>query len=103
MRSAAFKHGRLVAGRWQPNDISGDNYNGTLSGGVTFTPGEVNQAFTFNGTDAEVILPNSASALLLNFGPTDSFSIDVWIEAVPLLLGTQQTLSSLIYIRINGA
>src|SRR5213080_1793979 len=27
MRSAAFKHGRLVAGRWQPNDISGDNYN----------------------------------------------------------------------------
>src|ERR1043166_4029528 len=43
------------------NDISGDNYNGTLSGGVTFAPGKVEQAFTFNGTDGEVILPNSAS------------------------------------------
>src|SRR5207244_9732719 len=98
MRSAAFKHGRLVAGRWQPNDISGDNYNGTLSGGVTFTPGEVNQAFTFNGTDGEVVLPASASAPLLNFGPTDSFTVDAWIKPDPSVLGTQRAAVSLTYV-----
>ena len=88
---------------WYPgdgnaNDISGDNYNGTLSGGVTFTPGEVNQAFTFNGTDGEVILPNSASAPLLNFGPTDSFTVDAWLKPDPSVLGTQRVVVSLTYV-----
>jgi hypothetical protein len=80
------------------NDISGDNYNGTLSGGVTFTPGKVSQAFAFNGTDGEVVLPNSASAPLLNFGPTDSFTIDAWIKPDPTVLGTQRAVVVLTYV-----
>jgi hypothetical protein len=54
-------------GDGNPNDSSGSNYNGTLSGDVALTVGEVDEAFTFSGTNGEVILPNSASAPLLNF------------------------------------
>jgi len=80
------------------NDISGDSYDGTVSGGVTFTAGEVNQAFTFDGTDGEVILPNSSSAPLLNFGPNDSFTIDAWIKPDPSVLGTQRAAVVLTYV-----
>src|ERR1043166_679966 len=84
-------------GDGNPNDISGDNYNGTLSGGVTFTAGEVNQAFTFNGTDGEVILPPSNAAPLLNCGPTDSFTVDAWVKPDPSVLGTNRVAVSLTY------
>ena len=79
------------------NDIQGSN-NGTLSGGVTFAPGEVDQAFTFNGTDGEVILPNSSSAPLLNFGPNDSFTIDAWLKPSTSVLGTTRVAVSLTYV-----
>jgi concanavalin A-like lectin/glucanase superfamily protein len=79
------------------NDIQGSN-NSTLSGGVTFAPGEVDQAFTFNGTDGEVILPNSSSAPLLNFGPNDSFTMDAWLKPSTSVLGTTRVAVSLTYV-----
>jgi hypothetical protein len=80
------------------DDISSDNYDGTVSGGVTFTTGKVNQAFTFNGTDGEVVLPNSSSAPSLSFRPNDSFTLDAWIKPDPSVLGTQRAAVSLTYV-----
>src|ERR1019366_5576109 len=53
-------------------DIVGGN-NGTLQGGVTFTNGEVGQAFNFNGTNAFV----STSLLVTNPQP---FSLSLWFR-----------------------
>jgi Concanavalin A-like lectin/glucanases superfamily len=87
---------------WWPGDGNASDlqsgFNGTLQGGVAFSAGEVDQAFTFNGTDGEVILPNSASARSLNFGPTDSFTIDAWIKPDPSVLGTQRAIVVLTYV-----
>jgi alpha-tubulin suppressor-like RCC1 family protein len=49
--------------------------NGTPVGGLSYVPGKVEQAFSFNGTDAEVRLGTSAG----NFG-TNDFSIEFWIQ-----------------------
>ena len=57
-------------------DATGTN-NGVLEGGVGFAAGEVNQAFTFNGTSADVRVPASAS---LNVGLADGFTIETWIN-----------------------
>ena len=57
------------------NDIFGGN-NGTLVGGVAFTPGMVGQAFSFNGTSAYVSVPDSQS---LRLGTSD-FTIDFWLN-----------------------
>jgi CSLREA domain-containing protein len=64
---------------WYPgennaNDIIGSS-NGTPSGGVTFAPGKVAQAFNFDGVDGSVNFGNT----LGNFGTSD-FSIDFWIK-----------------------
>jgi hypothetical protein len=48
--------------------------NGTLINGATFAPGEVGQAFAFNGTNSYVQIPSSAS-----LNPTGSFSIEAWV------------------------
>ena len=79
------------------NDIEGCN-DGTLSGGVTFAPGKVDQAFTFNGTDGEIILQGSSSDPLPNFGPSDSFTIDAWLKPDRSVLGTQRVAVSLTYV-----
>ncbi len=50
-------------------------YNGTPIGGLGYAPGRVGQAFSFNGTDAEVRLGTTAG----NFG-TNDFSIEFWIQ-----------------------
>ncbi|HKF41482.1 MAG TPA: LamG domain-containing protein, partial [Thermoanaerobaculia bacterium] len=89
-----------LASWWRAENNANDffnNNNGTVSGGVTFTPGKVNQAFTFNGTDGEVVLPNSASAPLLNFEANDSFTIDAWLRPDPSVLGTNRVAVSLTY------
>jgi hypothetical protein len=52
-------------------DSAGTN-NGTLVGGVTYTNGEVGQAFNFNGSDNLVV----ADAPALN--PTNAMTIECW-------------------------
>jgi hypothetical protein len=57
-------------------DIAGVN-NDVLQGGLTFAAGEVGQAFSFNGTDADVKIPASAS---LNVGAGSGLTMDLWIK-----------------------
>lgn len=72
----------LVA--WWPgdgnaNDISGFGQNGTVTGGVIFSPGKVGIAFDFNGIDGRVEIPDSA---ISHFG-TGDLTVDAWIKAPP--------------------
>lgn len=57
-------------------DIIGNN-DGTLMNGATYSPGEVGQAFSFNGISAAVFVPSSAS---LNIGTDTGLSIECWIR-----------------------
>src|SRR5437879_12962235 len=56
-----------------PND-SVDSNSGVLQGGTTFAPGEVGQAFNFNGTSAFVQV---ADAPNLRF--TNAMTVEAWI------------------------
>jgi hypothetical protein len=60
------------------NDIIGGN-NGTLENGVTFAPGEVGQAFSFNGNGQSVVIPDSPSLDL-----TSTFTIEAWVNLATL-------------------
>jgi hypothetical protein len=62
-------------GQGNANDIAGAN-NGILSGGVTFTNGEVGQAFSFDPANGTVIAPDSPSLRL-----TSQLTIEAWINA----------------------
>src|SRR5438445_13397685 len=64
------------AGETNDVDIAGTN-NGVLQGGLTFVGGEVGQAFSFNGTDADIMIPASTN---LNVGAGSGFTVDVWIK-----------------------
>ena len=69
------------------NDSLG-TYNGSAIGGVTYTTGKSNNAFTLNGTTGNVQLPDNS----LNF--TGDFSISIWINPTSVsgfsgLLGNQ--------------
>ena len=55
------------------NDTSGNAQHGTNVGGVTFTAGKLNNAFTFNGSNY-IQLPDNS----LNF--TNSFSVGFWMN-----------------------
>ncbi len=57
------------------NDFAGDNH-GTLINGATFSPGKVGQAFSFDGVDDYVSVPDNAD---WDFGMND-FTIDLWIR-----------------------
>ncbi len=61
-------------GQGNANDIVVTN-NGTLSGGTSFTSGKVGQAFSFNGSNGTVIVPDSSSLRL-----TAEFTIEAWIN-----------------------
>jgi sugar lactone lactonase YvrE len=69
------------AGEGNANDSTGAN-NGVLKGGVTFVPGEVGRAFSFDGTTASVQVPASAS---LNLGTNAGMTIELWINPVDVL------------------
>src|SRR6185369_14512070 len=55
-------------------DVIGGN-NGTLSGGIAFVPGKVNQAFSFDGIDDLVTVPDSPSLQMAS-----AVSIDFWAQ-----------------------
>ena len=67
--------------RWQAdgnaNDSVGSN-NGTLQGAVTYAAGVAGQAFSFNGSDGSVVVPDSPS---LDF--TSQFTLSAWINPTP--------------------
>ena len=64
-------------GDGNPNDIQ-DGNNGTLQGGATFAPGEVLQAFSFNGTSSFVNVPEAANLEL------QTLTIDAWVKPTDL-------------------
>jgi len=64
------------AGQSSALDSTGLN-NGLTQGGLAYAPGEVGQAFSFNGTDADVDIPASAS---LNVGAGGGMSVEAWID-----------------------
>jgi YVTN family beta-propeller protein len=57
------------------NDVQGGN-NGTLQGGMTFSTGEIGQAFSFNGIDADVKVSASAAT---DVGTSGGFTVGAWI------------------------
>ncbi|MGA2660189.1 MAG: LamG-like jellyroll fold domain-containing protein [Verrucomicrobiota bacterium] len=70
------------AGEGNANDGEGAN-NGILEGGVSFVPGEVGNAFSFNGVDADVKVPASPS---LDVGQGAGFTIELWMKPADLSL-----------------
>jgi hypothetical protein len=56
------------------NDTSGNAQNGTNVGGVTFTTGKIGNAFTFDGVNDYVALPNNSLNL------TGDFTISAWVN-----------------------
>lgn len=63
----------VYKGESNANDSLGV-YNGTALGGLTYTAGKSGNAFTFNGTNAYVSLPDNA----VNF--TGDFTISAWVN-----------------------
>ena len=67
-----------LVGWWQgegnATDIAGTD-NGTLSGGVSFASGKVGQAFSFDGVNGSVVVPDSSSLRL-----TTQLTIETWIN-----------------------
>jgi hypothetical protein len=61
------------SGEGNANDTVGTN-NGMLQGGATFVPGQIGQAFSFDGVDDFVSIVNATSLRLQNF------TIDTWIK-----------------------
>jgi len=57
-----------------PNDSVSANH-GTLMNGTTFTTGKIGKAFTFDGVNDYVALPNN----IMKFSNTDNWSISFWI------------------------
>ncbi|MEW5896587.1 MAG: LamG domain-containing protein [Nanoarchaeota archaeon] len=70
-----------IIGWWPGNGGPGDfkgKINGKIIPKVSFNPGKAGQAFSFdNKQKGYVQIPNSD---VLNFAPTDIFSIEVWIK-----------------------
>ncbi len=77
-----------LAGYWKFdgnfNDASGNNNNGTQSGGVSFASGKQDQAGSFDGSDDYVNAGNNSS---LNF--TNSLTIAAWVKTNDIANTTQ--------------
>jgi len=55
-------------------DVSGNNNHGTISGAMWTTAGRFGSALVFNGTNAVVTIPNSASLRL-----TTRMTLEAWV------------------------
>jgi PKD repeat protein len=64
------------AGDGNANDISRNGNNGTLQNSATFATGKVGQAFSLNGIDDYVNVPNSNSFDAI----TSAISVEAWIK-----------------------
>ncbi len=65
------------------NDTIGTNH-ATLNGSVTYAPGLVGQAFSFNGTNGYVALPDNLFPVPATGSTTQSpFSFEVWFKLAP--------------------
>jgi hypothetical protein len=61
-------------GEGNADDSAGPN-NGVAQNGVTYVPGVIGQAFNFNGTTSDVLIPTSTTLNL-----ADGFTIALWIN-----------------------
>jgi hypothetical protein len=61
------------SGDGNPNDIAGNN-NGTLQNGATFVPGIVAQAFSFDGVNDAVVVPDAP-----DLNPIQQLTIEAWV------------------------
>jgi tetratricopeptide (TPR) repeat protein len=90
------------AGEGNANDSTGAN-NGVLEGAVTFVPGKVGQAFSFDGTTADVRVPASPS---LNVGAGNGMTIEAWIRPAdlsaqrPVLEWNDGSYGTLLYVSV---
>jgi hypothetical protein len=81
---SGFRLSRLpsgIVGWWPgdgtPNDVSGDNDNGSLIGGVSYANGKVNQAFSLDGSTGYIVVPQSG---VLDVGQDAGFSVELWFK-----------------------
>jgi hypothetical protein len=75
-----------MAAWWKAESNADDSVganNGMLIGGMSFAPGEVGQAFVFDGSSGMVQVPASPS---LNVGLGSGFTIEVWVNPATLNL-----------------
>jgi hypothetical protein len=66
----------LWSGEGNANDIVNDN-NGTPMGALSYTNGEVGQAFVFNASTSYISVPSSSS---LNIGTGSGITVECWIK-----------------------
>jgi hypothetical protein len=64
------------AGEGNGSDVAGNN-SAIVSNGVSYSAGEVGQAFNFNGSSGSMFVPASSS---LNVGTGSGFTIECWIK-----------------------
>ncbi len=57
------------------DDVSGNNHNGALQNGATYAPGKVGMAFSLNGVNANVAVPDDPA---LHF--SNAMSVEGWIN-----------------------
>ena len=85
----------VYKGESNANDSLGV-YNGTAQGGLTYSTGKNGNAFTFNGTNAYVLLPTN---MFNSF--TGDFSVNVWVNLQGVGADFQTIFSSFYYDGAN--
>jgi hypothetical protein len=67
-------------GEGNGNDVAGSN-PGTVNSGVSYSAGEVGQAFNFNGTSGTIVVPASGT---MNVGLSNGLTVECWIKPADL-------------------